>query len=84
MTEEKNHQAKHDHDVRYVEYPRVKRSDADEHEVCDESLSCNAVNQVARSTRPNQRKTNEGPAAELSVDQICEQSEQARPGADGE
>jgi len=81
---EENRKAKHDNDVRHVEYSRMKWANADEEEVRDEALPGNAVNEVAHSPRPNQRQTNEVIAAEPSVDKIREQSEKAYGGADPE
>jgi hypothetical protein len=65
---DKNRQTGHDRDVCRVEYSGMERPNADDDDVCDKTLSGNSVNEIARSARPNQRKTNETVAARASAD----------------
>jgi hypothetical protein len=47
----------------------VERPHADDNKVSDKTPSGNAVNEVARSARPNQGRTNERAAAKAHADQ---------------
>jgi len=62
-----NRQANHDHDVRCVEYSRMKRANADDDKAGDKTVSGNPVNEVARPARPNQRETHKIAAAKAGA-----------------
>lgn len=83
-----NHQrdASHDHDVRGVEYSRVEWPGAEDEEVGDQPVPGNPVDEVARSTHPNECQADEVAEAKASADhdQVREQSGHAYAGNDRE
>ena len=47
-------EAQHDHDIGHVEYPGVEGANLDENKITDATMPRDAINQVARSARPDQ------------------------------
>jgi hypothetical protein len=67
----------HDDDIRYIENACVKRADANENKIANESMPRNAINHVAHSTRPNQSKPNKDkPTKATSEHKIRQQADQ--------